>query len=71
VTARDTLGAGDAFHGALAASVAARAADLAGCVALAAEVASARCARLGARGWLQEPVLAAARARLSTPRARR
>jgi sugar/nucleoside kinase (ribokinase family) len=65
VTARDTLGAGDAFHGALAASVAARVADLAGCVALAAGVASARCARLGARGWLDEPAVAAARARLS------
>jgi len=70
VVARDTLGAGDAFHGALAASVAARATDLVGCVALAAEVASARCSQLGARGWLDEPALAAVRARLSAPGAR-
>lgn len=51
VTARDTLGAGDAFHGGLAAALAAGR-DLRRAVEIAAAVASRRVAHVGARGWL-------------------
>ncbi|PZR52646.1 carbohydrate kinase [Xylanimonas oleitrophica] len=51
-TARDTLGAGDAFHGALAAALA-RGGELGDAVALAARVASTRVAHVGPRGWLE------------------
>jgi len=64
VKAVDTLGAGDAFHGALAAALAVRAGELPRCAALAAEVAAVRCAHLGSRAWLAEPELAAVAARL-------
>jgi len=64
VTPVDTLGAGDAFHGALVAALAVRAADLPGCAALAASVAALRCSRLGSRAWLEDPALDAVSARL-------
>lgn len=51
----DTLGAGDVFHGALAAAMAVRLGPVGVCAELAAEVAAARCARLGARAWLDAP----------------
>ncbi|WP_162872796.1 PfkB family carbohydrate kinase [Austwickia chelonae] len=51
VTAVDTLGAGDAFHGALAAGMA-TGMGLADAVALAAETASCRVAYEGARAWM-------------------
>ncbi|WP_425955167.1 PfkB family carbohydrate kinase [Xylanimonas sp. McL0601] len=51
VDARDTLGAGDAFHGALAAALA-QGEPLPGAVARAARVASARVAVIGPRAWL-------------------
>lgn len=47
----DTLGAGDAFHGALAAALA-RGDELEAAVVAACAVASARVARAGARGWM-------------------
>jgi sugar/nucleoside kinase (ribokinase family) len=64
VHAVDTLGAGDTFHGALAAALAARAGDLPGCIGLAAQVAATRCAHLGARAWLTDPTVDAVTARL-------
>ncbi|MCK9792787.1 PfkB family carbohydrate kinase [Isoptericola sp. 4D.3] len=51
VTARDTLGAGDTFHGALAAALAEGAALPDACAA-AVRVASARVAHVGPRSWL-------------------
>lgn len=51
VVAVDTLGAGDAFHGALAALLASGA-DLAAGVLGACEVAALRVSVAGARGWL-------------------
>ncbi|GAB2450908.1 PfkB family carbohydrate kinase [Xylanimonas ulmi] len=51
VEARDTLGAGDAFHGALTAALA-HGAALPAAVAQAAGVASARVAHVGPRAWL-------------------
>lgn len=51
VRAVDTLGAGDAFHGALAAALSVGR-SLGEAVDLAAHIASARVARAGARGWL-------------------
>lgn len=53
VDARDTLGAGDAFHGALAAATA-RGAALPEACAEAARVASTRVAHVGPRAWLAE-----------------
>jgi sugar/nucleoside kinase (ribokinase family) len=64
VKAVDTLGAGDVFHGALAAALAVHAADLPGCIDLAAQVAAVRCSRLGSRAWLEDPALEAMAARL-------
>jgi sugar/nucleoside kinase (ribokinase family) len=57
VRAVDTLGAGDAFHGALAAALLGPAGDLPRCAELAARVAAVRCAHLGSRAWLAEPAL--------------
>jgi sugar/nucleoside kinase (ribokinase family) len=51
--ARDTLGAGDAFHGALAAALA-RGAGLPDACATAAATASTRVAHVGPRAWLAE-----------------
>jgi sugar/nucleoside kinase (ribokinase family) len=51
--ARDTVGAGDAFHGALLAAVICGL-DLAEAVAAAAWVASTRVGRVGARSWLPD-----------------
>jgi sugar/nucleoside kinase (ribokinase family) len=53
VDARDTLGAGDAFHGALTAALARGAALPAACTE-AARVASTRVAHVGPRSWLAE-----------------
>lgn len=64
VRAVDTLGAGDVFHGALAAAVASRWGSITSCAALAAEVAAARCATLGARAWLASPEVSALAERL-------
>lgn len=52
VRAVDTLGAGDAFHGALAAALLASGADLPRAAELAARVAAVRCTHLGSRAWL-------------------
>ena len=60
VAARDTLGAGDAFHGALALALAAAPQALlpfAASIELAARVASLRCTHVGQRSWLQAPEL--------------
>lgn len=51
VDVRDTLGAGDAFHGALAVALA-RGADLPDACAAAVRVASTRVAHVGPRSWL-------------------
>jgi sugar/nucleoside kinase (ribokinase family) len=56
VTARDTLGAGDAFHGAFAFAVAAGAEPVDG-LRFAAEVAAVRVEQAGPRGWLSDPRL--------------
>jgi sugar/nucleoside kinase (ribokinase family) len=62
--ARDTLGAGDAFHGALAWALAVRphcarsAVGIAAALGVAARVAAIRCATAGARAWLADPRLA-------------
>ena len=69
VKAVDTLGAGDVFHGALAAAFAVHAADLPGCIDLAVRVAAVRCARLGSRAWLEDPALAPMVDRLRSPAA--
>ncbi|WP_418274946.1 PfkB family carbohydrate kinase [Isoptericola jiangsuensis] len=53
VVVRDTLGAGDAFHGALAARLASGA-DLPAAVGDAVRVASTRVAHVGPRAWLAE-----------------
>jgi sugar/nucleoside kinase (ribokinase family) len=59
VSAQDTLGAGDAFHGALAwAFAVADRADLATALGFAADVAAVRCETAGPRGWLADPRLA-------------
>ena len=60
VVARDTLGAGDAFHGAYAYVAAARP-DLAfpDALAQAVRVAALRCTVPGARAWLDTPAFAA------------
>jgi sugar/nucleoside kinase (ribokinase family) len=58
VTALDTLGAGDAFHGAFAFAVAAGA-DLVGALRLAAAVAAVRVEHVGPRAWLSDPRLPA------------
>ncbi|WP_420174291.1 carbohydrate kinase family protein [Luteococcus sp. OSA5] len=52
VDAVDTLGAGDAFHGALTAALLLNGGDLARAVAEACRVASIRVQHAGARGWL-------------------
>ncbi|MEL4359302.1 MULTISPECIES: carbohydrate kinase family protein [unclassified Luteococcus] len=52
VSAVDTLGAGDAFHGALVAHLLLSDGDLAAAVAAASRVASLRVQHAGARGWL-------------------
>jgi sugar/nucleoside kinase (ribokinase family) len=52
VRAVDTLGAGDAFHGALAAALLGPPANLPRAAELAARVAAVRCAHLGSRAWL-------------------
>lgn len=52
VTAVDTLGAGDAFHGALVASLLLDGGDLGRAVAEACRVAGIRVQHAGARGWL-------------------
>ncbi len=58
VEARDTLGAGDAFHGAFCYAVAAAPGlPLPRALAFAAEVATARCTVPGMRAWLATPVL--------------
>jgi sugar/nucleoside kinase (ribokinase family) len=66
VTAVDTLGAGDAFHGALAAALAAGLPPVPDAACLAAEVAAVRCACLGARAWLADLELDPLAARLSS-----
>lgn len=52
VDAVDTLGAGDAFHGALVAALVDNGGDLGRAVRTAADVASRRVQHAGARGWL-------------------
>lgn len=54
VVARDTVGAGDAFHGALVAGLVHRPTDLAYAVRLATRVATTRVASIGAREWLAD-----------------
>ena len=61
VDAVDTLGAGDAFHGALAwayATAPRHAPDLPAALAFAAQVAAVRCETAGPRRWLGDPRLA-------------
>ncbi len=58
VTALDTLGAGDAFHGAFAFAFAAGA-DVVGALRLAAAVACVRVEHVGPRAWLSDPRLPA------------
>ncbi|MGW3811065.1 PfkB family carbohydrate kinase [Micromonospora sp. NPDC005113] len=70
VAVRDTLGAGDAFHGAFAYSVAvAPAAMPAGALAFAAQVAALRCTVPGPRAWLALPALAELVSAMSGPAA--
>lgn len=57
VRATDTLGAGDAFHGALVSAIAAGVGSVPSAVGFAVQVASVRCGSLGARGWLDTPEL--------------
>jgi sugar/nucleoside kinase (ribokinase family) len=61
VAAADTAGAGDAFHGALAVSVAGDPgiSDLAAAVRYAIGVAGVRVRHAGPRAWLADPRLAA------------
>ena len=56
VTARDTLGAGDTFHGAFAFAVAAGVADVTA-LGFAAAVAAVRVEHVGPRAWLSDPRL--------------
>jgi sugar/nucleoside kinase (ribokinase family) len=68
VAAVDTLGAGDAYHGALLHSLAGCELPVpvtaaVGALAYAAEVAAVRCASFGPRAWLDDPALR----RLATP----
>ncbi|MGQ0483465.1 MAG: PfkB family carbohydrate kinase [Pseudonocardia sp.] len=53
----DTLGAGDAFHGALVAASASGVTGLVEAVEFAAGVAALRCTHLGGRAWLHDPAL--------------
>jgi sugar/nucleoside kinase (ribokinase family) len=53
---RDTLGAGDAFHGGFAYALA-HALDFPAALAFAAQVAARRCAVAGPRAWLADPAL--------------
>ena len=53
----DTLGAGDAFHGALAAAIAVGAASVPSAIRFAIAVAGVRCSVLGSRRWLADPEL--------------
>ena len=53
VEVRDTLGAGDAFHGALVVALA-QGADLETAVEEAVRVASIRVQRVGPRSWLED-----------------
>jgi sugar/nucleoside kinase (ribokinase family) len=53
----DTLGAGDAFHGALVAAMALGADPISSAIGQAIRVAAVRCRRLGARHWLADPEL--------------
>jgi sugar/nucleoside kinase (ribokinase family) len=65
----DTLGAGDAFHGALAAAIAVGTRSVPAAVGFAVEVAGVRCGMLGSRRWLTDPALeAAARGLRGLPR---
>jgi sugar/nucleoside kinase (ribokinase family) len=57
VTARDTLGAGDVFHGAFAFAIAAGA-DTMAALGFGAEVAAVRVGHPGPRAWLADPRLA-------------
>jgi sugar/nucleoside kinase (ribokinase family) len=62
IAAVDTLGAGDAFHGALLHVLAGRATPVpvpvaVDALAYAAEVAAVRCATFGPRSWLEDPAL--------------
>ncbi len=57
VTAVDTLGAGDVFHGALLAASASGVTGLVEAVEFAAEVAALRCTHLGGRSWLRDSAL--------------
>lgn len=70
VRAVDTLGAGDVFHGALAAALAMRYGSVPACAAFAAEVAAARCAHLGSRAWLGSPEVEVLAGRLPAREAR-
>jgi sugar/nucleoside kinase (ribokinase family) len=56
IQARDTLGAGDVFHGAFSAAIASRH-NLTEALRFAAEVAAVRCTVPGPRAWLAEPAL--------------
>jgi sugar/nucleoside kinase (ribokinase family) len=61
VAAVDTLGAGDAYHGALLHALAGTRAgvgEVVAALAYAAEVAAVRCATVGPRAWLSDPALA-------------
>jgi sugar/nucleoside kinase (ribokinase family) len=58
VTARDTLGAGDVFHGAFAFAVAGHA-DPVGALRFAVDVAAVRVEKAGPRAWLSDPRLEA------------
>lgn len=68
VSVRETLGAGDAFHGAFAYAVAAAPATrLADALAFAAQVAALRCTVPGPRAWLAMPALAELAAAVDGP----
>jgi sugar/nucleoside kinase (ribokinase family) len=60
VEVRDTLGAGDALHGAIVAAIAQSGlaeSTMVDVLCFGVEVASASCTRFGARGWLEDDVL--------------
>jgi sugar/nucleoside kinase (ribokinase family) len=66
VAAVDTLGAGDAYHGALLHALAGTEAgvgEVVAALAYAAEVAAVRCASFGPRAWLADPALIRLRTR--------